>query len=636
MSRNAPSIAVVAVALVCAAAAQSAQEPARGSGIVAGRVVDANGAPVPAATVSLEKASGGDEEEGDRVLTDDSGRFVFSNVPAGNFRIDARKAGWLAGSLGRKRPGGSRASFDLSDGERRNDFAITLWRSAIISGRVVDDAGDPLIGAEVRAIKQVFVAGRRQNDKPIRERTDDRGVYRFPNLVPGDYLVAVIASVLSEPPGLAGAVHAGQELPSSYLETMAATGSYPVLFDRATGLVGPDRALVGSLTSLPGMPSADGAWPAYPTTYHPGATAQAGATLIRAQSGEPRTDIDVTVRLTPTWPVSGIVRDAAGPAVFHAVHLVPADTSDRPLVDVATAVTDAKGAFTLYGVPAGRYIARVIRVPVPTGSRYGLVGGTGEIPQVMAFSEGPPGSAGPPTESLWHADQSVVVVDRAIRDVAITMREGARVRGRVRFEGSRAQPTAEEWQKARLSLLPANGRVDAVPWNAPFMNDGRFVSASIWPGRYLVRADAPPGWYFKDATYQGREISARPIDVAADLDNVVITFTDKQHTMKGSVQVEPGASSEDATVLLFPVDSALWIDSGRPSRLMASARVAKSAQYELKLPPPGEYFIVAIPEEAADEWQNPALLSKLATMAERIRVTGDAPMVQSLPLKRVR
>jgi carboxypeptidase family protein len=631
--------ATCVVTLCAAATVAGVQSPP--SGIVAGRVVDATGAPVPAATVMLlagpapEAQVRGLPPDANEVLADDSGRFVFSNVPAGQFRIEANKPGWLPGAFGRRRPGGVGASFDLAEGARRNDLAITLYRAAVLGGRVADDTGDPLIGAEVRAVKQVFVAGRRQNDQPIRARTDDRGIYRFSNLLPGEYVVAVLATVLSEPPGFAGAVRGAEGLPQAYLQTMAATGSNPMVFDRATGVVGPDRALVGSLSTLARMPAADGAWPAYTTTYHPAATAQSGATVVKVQTGDSRTDIDVTVRLTSTFTVSGVVRDAEGPAVWNAVHLVPAETGDRkPLVDVATAVTDAKGAFTFYGVPAGRYIARVVRVPAPSGSRYGLVGGTGEILQVMAFGEGPPGAASVPTEPLFHADQAVVVSDRAIRDLVITMREGPRVRGRVRFEGK--QPSTEEWQKAEVRLLPANGREDAVPADAPVSSDGRFTSASLWPGRYLIRATPPEGWHFKDATYQGRDVSSRPLEISADLDNVVVTFTDQARTITGSVQVEPGATAEEATVILFPADSTLWVDYGRTSRLMASARVPASAQFSLRLPPPGEYFIVAIPEDAVDQWQNPDVLSRLAALAERIRVSADAAPVQTLQLKRIR
>jgi hypothetical protein len=41
------------------------------------------------------------------------------------------------------------------------------------------------------------------------------------------------------------------------------------------------------------------------------------------------------------------------------------------------------------------------------------------------------------------------------------------------------------------------------------------------------------------------------------------------------------------------------------------------------LPPPGEYLIVAIPDQQANDWRDPAVLLKLAPLAERIRVGAD-------------
>ena len=640
MQNKALMIAFGLLATVCLIRGQG--QP---TGIVAGRVVDAAGSPIPAATVMLltgpaPQGPARGQSEYNRVLTDDSGRFVFSNVRPSSYRVEANKPGWLAGALGRKRPGGSGSTIDLPEGARRNDLVITLFRAAVIAGRVIDDNGDPLIGAEVRAIKQVFIAGRAQNDQPIRTLTDDRGEYRFPGLLPGDYLVGTLSSVLSEPPGFDAVARTtpDQQPPRAYMQTMTSMGATPVIFDRASGVVGADRALIGSLTPLTDLPPLEGAWLTYPTTFHPSASTQENATVVRVKAGDVREAINITARLMPTFTVSGTLRDGDGAAAWHAVHLVPAETGDRPVVDVATAVTDSKGVFTLYGVPAGRYIARVIRVPVPNGARFGICGGTGAIPQICAVLSGPP-SASPPvgsTESLWYVGEPVAVSDRPIRDLALVMHEGPRVRGSARFEGTRPQPSVDEWRSASVSLMPASGRVDLLGFPSPFSNDSRFVSASLWPGRYVIQASPPAGWYFKDATYEGRDVSSRAIDIAKDLESIVVTFTDQLRTLKGSVQVEPGASADDAMVVLFPTDQTLWVDYGRTSRLLASTRVTTSGQYSLSLPPVGDYFIVAIPEESADEWQNPSMLATLSRQAERIKVSGDASLTQQLSLKRNR
>src|SRR5688500_15584932 len=96
-----------------AQAGQAPQAP-RANGLLAGRVVDANGPPLPGATVVLRSATPrppiprpATTGQAVPVRTDAQGRFVFTDVPAGKYQIDASKAGWLPGALGRRRPGGS-------------------------------------------------------------------------------------------------------------------------------------------------------------------------------------------------------------------------------------------------------------------------------------------------------------------------------------------------------------------------------------------------------------------------------------------------------------------------------------------------------------------------------------------------
>jgi hypothetical protein len=346
----------------------------------------------------------------------------------------------------------------------------------------------------------------------------------------------------------------------------------------------------------------------------------------------------VIVRLTPTWQISGVLRDPDGPAAWNAVHLIPAEAADAPLVDTSTAVTDAAGAFTFYGVPPGQYVARVIRVQYPTGAgaRMGLAGGTGQIPYVYQSGGGP--SSGPPSvssEPLLHVSEPVTVANRHVQGLVLTMREGPRVRGRARFEGASAQPTPEQLTGVTVSATPANGRMDTVSWPGRFSGDGQFLLPSQWPGRYMIRAAAPPGWRFKDATYQGRDISETPIDLTSDLDNVIITFVDSARTITGTVHADGGQIVEGASVLLFPLNPAGWVDYGRTSRRVASRTVTARGEFSFELPPPGEYCLIAIPAEAADGWQNPEVLAKLAASAEHVHV-ADASITQALQLKAIR
>jgi protocatechuate 3,4-dioxygenase beta subunit len=641
---------VAAVAVVSAAGQAGAPQPSRGSGILAGRVVDAAGDPVEGAIVSVRlDATGGPPVPAPTagraipVRTNAEGRFVFTEVPAGGYQVDATKAGWLPGAFGRTRPGGSALPVVLADGAVRNDLTISVWRPAVIAGFVTADNGDPLIGVEVRAVQLLHIAGRRQMNMPqrpqtiARQKTDDRGAYRFSDLVPGEYVIAVLASVLSEPPGFTGAIRAQGSTPRSYYQTMTNTGAAPIVLERATGVAAGGRALVNSLTDLSGVPATEAAWPTYPTTYHPSATTLTTATIVPARSGEPQTAIDVNVRMVPTFQVSGTLTGPEGPAPWHGVHLVPADTGDTPLVDVSTAVTDADGAFTFYGVPPGQYIARVIRVPWPSGLEMGIAGGTGAIPYVTMFGRGP--SAGPPsapTEALLHASQPVVVEDRHIRNLSLTLTEGLRVRGRVIVDSTAAAPAADAWRTANISLVAAGGREDNALMPYPLTGEGPFTTSNMWPGKYLLRITPPRGLTVASASYQGRDLSVTAFDLTSDIENVVITLTNRVRTVKGTVQVESGAQQSDAVVLMFPTDQEAWLDYGRVNRRVASTRAAEDGTFRLVAPSDGEYYIVAIPDAESDDWQNPETLARLGGMADRFRMQGaDVPSL-SLRMRRIR
>jgi hypothetical protein len=105
----------------------------------------------------------------------------------------------------------------------------------------------------------------------------------------------------------------------------------------------------------------------------------------------------------------------------------------------------------------------------------------------------------------------------------------------------------------------------------------------------LIRAAAPTGWVFKDATYQGRNISDTPIDLTADLDNVILTFIDTARTIAGTVRGDTGQAVAGSSVLLFPSDPAGWVDYGRLSRRVTSTTVGATGGFTFELPPPGEY-----------------------------------------------
>ena len=125
------------------------------------------------------------------LVTGADGRFVFHDLPAGRIQIDATAAGYLSGRIGQARPDGPARPVELADGERNGSVKIRMWKYGVLSGTVTDEAGDPAVGATVRVFRRPGVISPGTPVQSFTTRTDDRGAYRFSNLAPADYLVAV-------------------------------------------------------------------------------------------------------------------------------------------------------------------------------------------------------------------------------------------------------------------------------------------------------------------------------------------------------------------------------------------------------------------------------------------------------------
>src|SRR5262249_46543445 len=124
---------------------------------------------------------------------DDRGAFRFATLGPGRYTLLASKAGFVSVSYGQKRPGSGRstAAVVLTDGQRLDNLTMVMPRSGALSGVVTDEFGDPLLGAQVRALRYVMQSGRRTLTVAATAQSDDRGAYRLFDLAPGDYVVTV-------------------------------------------------------------------------------------------------------------------------------------------------------------------------------------------------------------------------------------------------------------------------------------------------------------------------------------------------------------------------------------------------------------------------------------------------------------
>jgi hypothetical protein len=125
------------------------RELPKGTGLVMGRVVEAESQnPVGGAIVSLGLDNG---PSATPVLTDDRGRFAFSDLPKGSYTLRAVRDGYVGGAYTQRLPEGEPDRYGwplvLAEDERLGDVVLRLWKHAAIGGTVVDEAGEPVVGS---------------------------------------------------------------------------------------------------------------------------------------------------------------------------------------------------------------------------------------------------------------------------------------------------------------------------------------------------------------------------------------------------------------------------------------------------------------------------------------------------------
>jgi hypothetical protein len=612
--------------------------------IVSGRVIDAGtGRPVPGAVVIPAGSATTDPVH--PVLTNASGQFVIRELRKGSLVLIAMKGGYVDATYGQRRPGGSAQPIPVDDGARVKDLQIRVWKQGVISGTILDEAGEPVVGVRVESFQRSFVAGRRRYAPSRAGMTDDRGAYRIAQLMPGDYLVAAPNRQTSIPTEVMDAFFGGRSAASDAERAelagemnrvgsaiVPAGSEYAMSVGDVTIPLPPGTA---TPTSRPG-----GALMIYPTLFYPASSTSANATPITVRSGEERGGIDMQVQPARSVRVAGVLVAPEGMASHVGVHLAPVGDSSIDEIDTAATMSDRTGAFTFVGVPPGQYVLSVVRVPRPPRdpgdpNRITINAGSVSVATSAPRAPGPVPSLPIPADATLWARLSLAVGTEDLTNVVVPLRAGARMTGRVEFDGSGPKPDGASVANLRITLDPADGsRGDpALSFQTGHPDEtARFTTFGVPPGRYLVNVAGIsfPGWVFKEARYHGQDLSDVPIEMAAsDIDGVVLSFTDRPASLAGVVRGN-GTVDGEAVVLVYPVNASTWAAAGARPRRMRTARAGRDGAYSLPNLAAGEYYVIAVREDNLGDWTDPSVLQSLTRVARQIRLVDGEQASQDL------
>ncbi len=380
---------------------QSSPEPPKPA-VVAGRVVSATtGEPLARARVSLRQAGG--SQVAFLTTTDAQGDFRFEGVPPGSYVPAAEKPGYLRQNLG-ARPSAAGGSVSVAPGQQISGVLLKLTPQAILTGRILDEEGEPIAYAGLSVLRRVYAEGVRRWISVRETQANELGEFRVAELAPGRYYLLASgggrqrASALRLP-GARPQAYAPAFYPDAPEETTAA----PVDLEAGRRLDGLEirlrrtplyrvsgRLVIAGLTEAPGayrvalLPRASGlsaglfggAALSRRETFEmsgvlPGSylltvmgADRAGAVLARQPIEVAQGDLEgLVIQLAPPVEVRGVVR-LEGPlkADLRSLRLL-LSPADGPLFSPPRASPQADGAFRFAGVARGSYRLQVSGLP---------------------------------------------------------------------------------------------------------------------------------------------------------------------------------------------------------------------------------------------------------------------------------
>jgi hypothetical protein len=594
-----------------------------GAGEVAGAVLSSDGEPIRRAVVTLT----GDVPVPRSTLSDDAGKFTFASLPAGTFQVSARKASYLAAPYGAMRPGRAGTSIALIAGQKAA-IRITMFKGAAITGVLRDSAGLPLAGVDVRAVDVRTLTA--LDSSPIEmATTDDRGVFRIYNLLPGDYVVVALPGAM------------GTEIGAPSSMDLDATLAALATRDRTTGAVTP--------TSQP-VPPPRARPIGFAPVFFPGTPQYLDATRVRVGPGEERAGIDFELKPVPVAAIDAIVTPPLLGAQVTLIPTGPRFSTSFSSASLAGRPMDSEGKFRYSNLPPGRYrlVARVRSGgadppgPVNVTSTGAGGGGGGRGGSTLVAGTGQPEGG-----DYLYGYADVELRGEDIAGINLVLQSGAVMTGRIVLNGTAAGVKPVDITKTRITLSPEGGG-----WNVssnglamgPSLSsqaistikpDGTFELRGIGPGQFTLSVALPSdakGWSLQSATIVDRDLLDDAIDMVPgrEIRDVTVTFSDAPAELSGTLQSASGQPTTDYYILLLPSDRALW---RQKSRRILSARPSTAGRFGFTNVPAGSYVLAALSDLDALDLLDMSFLEQIAPAGVRVTMGEAEKKVQDLRIK---
>lgn len=244
--------------------------------------------------------------------TDENGAYEFTDVRPARYTISATKGSYVTLSYGQSRTTDTPKPIEILDRQTVERLDLALPRGGIVTGRIVDDYGEPMSDVAMSLLRYVYMQGRRTLVPVGFTTTNDLGEFRLFGIATGQY----------------------------YLQATW----------RNVAANSPDASPAARLTFAP--------------TFFPAATSSGDAQRLTVAAGREINDLVMVLRPAKAARVTGKATDADDKPLTPA--MVMAVRNSGMNVDVAgNGQVRPDGTFTINALAPGEYTLRAQRMAGP-------------------------------------------------------------------------------------------------------------------------------------------------------------------------------------------------------------------------------------------------------------------------------
>jgi len=495
------------------------------------------------------------------INTDSEGKFLFKSLAGGSYNIVAVANGFVRQQYGQRSPNGQGTPFVLAANQNVKDIALRLTPAGTVSGRILDENGQPALGIPVQVLRAAYNVTGRVYQAVGTAAADDRGQYRLFGVPPGRYYLSV-----GNPPGPP--------------RTISPTGGGPI-----------------------GPP---GTGTVYAFSYFPGVADAGQAVMIEVKSAQ-EASFDMTARRQQMYRVRGTLLDSrtgqppAGNVQVLLAYRTP--TGGGGSFSSGRNYDPATGRFELLNVIPGQYAVQAQIQEALSGPISAQ-----QIEQRIA------------TQAMQPMGRTPITVTNAdVEDVAITLTTAATLPGKVAVEGQ-SLSTLTGIDRMRVTLRAARGGIPDVgvgqqPGPGIVGADGSFQIAGLREGEYIAAVNvASAGFYVKSIQYGGSDILNNSFKFSGSASGSVDVIL-----RPGTARVG-GIVSDARSQVLSGVQAVLVPEQRNRTDLYRTATTDATGRFNFTNVTPGQYRIFSWEAFESGMQFDPDLLNKSEQQGRLIQV----------------